>query len=115
MITWPCREPPQLCGRCFHYLLINTKQDRYVSEEFGVSRTFASGYRLFAAYTHSSARTNAALDYVPTVSLLGPQQNGPLAWDVPNRVISWGWLPLLLPKLQRKTGFRVCVRTFSEG
>src|SRR3984885_6631461 len=87
------------------YLVINARQDHYVSEEFDLSRTFRNGYRLFAAYTHSSARTNAALDYVPTVSLLGPQQNGPLAWDVPNRVISWGWLPLLLPKLKRSWDF----------
>jgi outer membrane receptor for ferrienterochelin and colicin len=94
--------PEALSG---NYLLTNTRQDHYVSEEFDLSRTFADGYRLFAAYTHSSARTNAALDYVPTVSLLGPQQNGPLAWDVPNRVISWGWLPLLLPKLKRSWDF----------
>jgi outer membrane receptor for ferrienterochelin and colicin len=94
--------PEALSG---NYLLTNTRQDHYVSEEFDLNRTFASGYRLFAAYTHSSARTNAALDYVPTVSLLGPQQNGPLAWDVPNRVISWGWLPLLLPKLKRSWDF----------
>jgi hypothetical protein len=94
--------PEALSG---NYLLSNTRQDHYVSEEFDLSRTFANGYRLFAAYTHSSARTNAALDYVPTVSLLGPQQSGPLAWDVPNRVISWGWLPLLLPKLKRSWDF----------
>jgi hypothetical protein len=87
------------------YLLTNARQDHYVSEEFDVSHTFTNGYRLFAAYTHSSARTNAALDYVPTVSLLGPQQSGPLPWDVPNRVISWGWLPLLLPKLKKSWDF----------
>jgi hypothetical protein len=87
------------------YLLTNARQDHYVSEEFEARRTFANGYRLFAAYTHSSARTNAALDYVPTVSLLGPQQSGPLAWDTPNRLISWGWLPLLLPKLQKSWDF----------
>ena len=87
------------------YLLTNARQDHYVSEEFDVGRTFANGYRVFAAYTHSSARTNAALDYVPTVSPLGPQQSGPLTWDVPNRVVSWGWLPLLLPKLKRSWDF----------
>ena len=87
------------------YLLTNARQEHYVSEEFDVSRTFANGYRLFAAYTHSSARTNAALDYVPTVSLLGPQQSSPLPWDVPNRIISWGWLPLLLPKLRKSWDF----------
>jgi hypothetical protein len=94
--------PEALSG---NYLLTNTRQDHYVSGEFDLTRAFANGYRLFAAYTHSSARTNAALDYVPTVSLLGPQQSGPLAWDVPNRVISWGWLPLLLPKLKRSWDF----------
>ena len=87
------------------YLLTNARQDHYVSEEFDLSRTFANGYRLFGAYTHSSALTNAALDYMPTVSLLGPQQSAPLPWDVPNRVISWGWLPLLLPRLKRSWDF----------
>src|ERR1700722_19271303 len=87
------------------YLLTNARQDHYVSEEFEASRTFSNGYRLFAAYTHSSLRTNAALNYVPAVSLLGPQQSGPLGWDVPNRVISWGWLPLLLPKLKKSWDF----------
>ena len=87
------------------YLLTNARQDHYISEEFDLTRTFANGYRLFAAYTHSSAHTNAALDYVPTVSLLGPQQSGPLAWDVPNRVISWGWLPLALPRLKKSWDF----------
>jgi hypothetical protein len=94
--------PEALSG---NYLLTNTRHDHYVSEEFDLRRTFANGYRLFGAYTHSSARTNAALDYVPTVSLLGPQQSGPLPWDVPNRVISWGWLPLLLPRLKRSWDF----------
>jgi hypothetical protein len=87
------------------YLLTNMRQDHYISEEVEANRTFANGYRIFAAYTHSSARTDAALNYVPTVSLLGPQQNGPLLWDVPNRVISWGWLPLLLPRLKKNWDF----------
>jgi Carboxypeptidase regulatory-like domain len=87
------------------YQLTNNRQDHYNSEEFDLSRTFANGYRLFAAYTHSSAKTNAALDYVPTVSVLGLQQSGPLPWNVPNRVVSWGWLPLLLPWFRRNWDF----------
>jgi hypothetical protein len=87
------------------YLLTNARQDHYVSEEFEANHTFTGGYRVFAAYTHSSVRTNAALNYVPAVSLLGPQQSGPLGWDVPNRVISWGWLPLALPKLKKSWDF----------
>ncbi len=94
--------PASLSG---NYALSNTRQDHYDSEEVHARRLFANGYTLFASYTHSSARTNAALDYLPTPSPLGPQQSGPLAWDTPNRVISWGWLPLPLPKLRKSWDF----------
>jgi hypothetical protein len=87
------------------YLLTNSRRDHYDSFEVDARRTFANGYTLFASYTRSSATTNAALDYRPTVSVLGPQQSGPLPWDTPNRLISWGWLPLLLPKLKKSWDF----------
>jgi len=91
-----------LSGR---YLLTNGRRDHYDSFEVEARRTFANGYTLFASYTRSSATTNAALDYGPTVSVLGPQQSGPLPWDTPNRLISWGWLPLLVPKLKKDWDF----------
>lgn len=81
------------------YLLTNQRQDHYHSIELDARRTFSGGYTLFASWTHSSARTNAALGFTPAISILGPQQSGPLPWDVPNRVISWGWLPAWAPKL----------------
>jgi len=81
------------------YVLTNDRRDRYDSVEMDARRSFSGGYTLFGAYTHSSARTNAALDYVPTVPILGAQQSGPLSWDTPNRLISWGWLPAWAPKL----------------
>jgi hypothetical protein len=87
------------------YLLTNGREDHYNSEEFDVRRLFANGYTVYVSYTHSSARTNAALDYLPTPSPLGPQQNGPLAWDVPNRIISWGWLPVPVAKLKKRWDF----------
>jgi hypothetical protein len=83
------------------YLLTNQRKDHYDSIELSARHTFARDYTLFASYTRSSARTNAALDYIPTLSLLGPQQSAPLAWDVPNRLISWGWLPFPLPKIKK--------------
>jgi hypothetical protein len=86
--------PAALSG---NYLLTNDRQDRYDSAEIDARRSFSGNYALFASYTRSSATTNAALDYVPTWSILGPQQKGPLFWDVPNRVLSWGWLPTWLP------------------
>jgi hypothetical protein len=94
--------PAALSG---NYLLTNQRQDHYDSFEFDARRLFANGYSLFGSYTRSSARTNAALDYIPTLSELGPQQSGPLAWDTPNRAISWGWLPLPLPKLRKSWDF----------
>jgi len=87
------------------YLLSNQRHDHYDAVEFDARHTFTNGYTLFASYTRSSARTNAAIDYVPTISLLGPQQSGPLAWDAPNRLISWGWLPFLLPKFKKSWDF----------
>ncbi len=90
--------PASLSG---NYLLTNQRQDHYNSFEVDARRLFANGYTVFASYTRSSARTNAALNYMPTLSPLGPQQSGPLAWDTPNRAISWGWLPLPLPWLRK--------------
>lgn len=87
------------------YLLTNERSDHYDAIEFDARHTFANGYTLFGSYTRSSAHTNAALDYMPTISQLGPQQSGPLAWDAPNRLISWGWLPFLLPKFKKSWDF----------
>ena len=87
------------------YLLTNQRQDHYYSVEFDAKRLFANGYSLYTSYTRSSARTNAALNYIPTLSLLGSQQSGPLAWDTPNRTISWGWLPVPLPTLKKSWDF----------
>ncbi len=87
------------------YLLTNGREDRYSSEEFDARKIFANGYTVYGSYTHSSARTNAALGYWPTPSPLGAQQSGPLPWDTPNRVISWGWLPIPLSWLKHRWDF----------
>ena len=87
------------------YLLTNGREDHYRSEEFDARKLFANGYSVFVSYTRSSTRTNAALDYLPTPSPLGSQQSGPLPWDVPNRIISWGWLPVPLEMLKKRWDF----------
>lgn len=87
------------------WLLTNDRQDRYHSFEIDARRTFRDGYTLFAAYTRSSARTNTAIDYTPTLSPIGPQQPGPLPWDTPNRLISWGWLPIPIKSLHHNWDF----------
>ncbi len=94
--------PAALSG---NYALTNTRRDHDSLEEVDARRTFAGGYTLFAAYTHASAHTNSAIDYVPTLSMLGPQQSGPLGWDTPNRVLSWGWLPFPAPGFRKGWDF----------
>ena len=37
--------------------------------------------------------------------MLGSQQSGPLPWDTPNRVLSWGWLPFPVPGLKKRWDF----------
>jgi len=91
--------PAALSG---NYALTNSRQDHDNLVGIDARRTFAGGYTLFAAYTHSSSHTNAAIDYVPTLTMLGSQQSGPLAWDTPNRVLSWGWLPFLAPGFKKR-------------
>ncbi|HUO61660.1 MAG TPA: carboxypeptidase regulatory-like domain-containing protein [Candidatus Acidoferrales bacterium] len=81
------------------YLLTNQREDKYDGVDISLRRTFSHGYTLFGAYTRSSARTNNVLEYYPTISILGPQGSGPLPWDAPNRLISWGWLPV--PRTKR--------------
>lgn len=87
------------------YTLTHARTDRDNVTEIEARRTFAHGYTLFGAYTHATAHTDAAIDYVPTVSWLGPQQSGPLAWDTPNRVLSWGWVPFLVPGFKKHWDF----------
>jgi hypothetical protein len=85
------RSAPSLSGT---YLLTNQRHFDYHAVNLTLRHTFSGDYVLFAAYTHSLAYANAALDYSPTDGYLGPQQPGQLPWNVPNRVISWGWLPV---------------------
>lgn len=87
------------------YRLNASRQDHDDLFEVDARRTFSGGYTLFGAYTHSRAHTNAVIDYNSTVSDLGPQQSGPLPWDTPNRVLSWGWLPFNVPYFRRNWDF----------
>jgi len=87
------------------YALTNARTDHDTLEEVDLRHTFAHGYTLWGAYTHSTAHTNSAIDYLPTISLLGPQQSGPLPWDSPNRFLSWGWLPFAVPWFKKNWDF----------
>lgn len=95
-------QPAAMAG---NFVLTNGRVDHDRMEEIEARHTFRDNYTLFGAYTHSTAHTNAAIDYIPTISMLGPQQPGPLDWDTPNRVLSWGWMPFLLPYFKKNWDF----------
>jgi hypothetical protein len=61
--------------------------------DFALRRTFAGQFEWFLGYTRSSTRSNAAVDYSLENPVFAPQMPGPFAWDTPNRVHMWGWVP----------------------
>jgi hypothetical protein len=79
----------------FHvFVLQNHRQDSYRSIQFSFQHSFSDKSALFCSYTRSSARTNQLLDYSLESPYFSPQQSGPLEWDAPNRLISYGWAPV---------------------
>jgi hypothetical protein len=78
-----------------NYVLQNTRDDTYRSFKVDFRRTFKKQYVITASYTRSSSRSNQVLDYSLDTLIHSQQVAGPYPWDVPNRFISWGWLPLV--------------------
>lgn len=77
------------------FRLSNEQQTHYQAARVNLRRQFKGNHFVFASYTHSRARTNAALSFSLENPLFGPQVAGPLPWESPNRLIAWGFLPLL--------------------
>jgi outer membrane receptor for ferrienterochelin and colicin len=75
--------------------LRNVQRDRYQAVSFTLRRAFKDNHEFSVNYTRSSARSNAVLDFSLDNVLFSPQAGGPLAWDAPNRLLSWGWLPFI--------------------
>ena len=74
--------------------LANERRDHYDALELTARRTFKGNHVVFASYTRSAARSTAVLNFSLDSPLFSPQAGGPLPWDAPNRLNSWGWLPL---------------------
>jgi hypothetical protein len=79
------------------FLLENGKHDKFDSATFSFRRTFKQQYPLFFAYTRSRAHSNAVLDSTLDVPFYSQQLAGPLPWDSPNRIQTWGAAPFKLP------------------
>jgi hypothetical protein len=84
-------QQPSLPGGIF--LLQDNRKDRYRSATFSARHTFSSNTEVYGAYTRSRAHTNEVLNPALGSIFYAPQQPGPLAWDAPNRLLTWGWAP----------------------
>lgn len=76
------------------YVLSNQRQDHYDAVTISARKPFKGEHILFAAYTRSSARTTAALSFSIDNPLFSQQIGGPLPWNTPNRLQTWGYLPV---------------------
>lgn len=76
------------------YQLLNVQNNRYDSVQVTLEKKFAQNNQFLISYTRSRARSNAILDFSIDNPIFALQAGGPLPWDTPNHVISWGWFPL---------------------
>ena len=89
----PCAGPQG----CFtgQFSMESTRRDRYDAVDVAVRRRFQKGHVIYAAFTHSTSRSNAVLDFNVLNPYFSLQGGGPLPWGTPNRIVSWGILPLI--------------------
>jgi Carboxypeptidase regulatory-like domain len=84
-------QEPTLSGGIF--LLQDHRKDRYRAATFSVRHIFSESTEVYAAYSRSRARSDEVLNPALGSIFYAPQQAGPLAWDAPNRLLTWGWTP----------------------
>src|SRR5229473_4728027 len=75
------------------FLLQDHRKDRYRAFTISARHVFSESTELFAAYTRSRAHSNEVLNPALGSIFYAPQQSGPVAWDTPNRLLTWGWTP----------------------
>ncbi len=75
------------------YQLENQGTQQYDSAEIALHQAFGKGYEWMASYTRSRAYSNAVADVTVDQPMLISSNAGPLAWDAPNRFLTWGYLP----------------------
>jgi Carboxypeptidase regulatory-like domain len=81
-------------------LLQDTRKDRYRAATFTLRHIFSEDTQLFGAYTRSRAHGNQVLNPGLGSIFFAAQQSAPLAWDAPNRFLTWGWTPTHIWKIQ---------------
>jgi hypothetical protein len=75
------------------YVFSNSRRDSYDGFQVQARHTFKGDHLVFASYVRSSARSTAVLNFTLDNPVFSQQAGGPLPWDAPNRLLSWGWVP----------------------
>jgi|SRR5579872_2080543 len=75
------------------FLLQDSRKDRYRSATASVRHVFSESMEVYGAYTRSIAHSNEVLNPALGSIFYAAQQSAPVAWDAPNRFLSWGWAP----------------------
>lgn len=102
------------------FLLQDHRKDRFRSATFSVRYNLAADTGFYAAYTRSLAHSNEDLDPALGSIFYAAQQAGPVAWDAPNRLLTWGWIPAhfwglqLTYFLEYRTGYPFSVVNFQQ-
>ena len=76
------------------FMLGHQKRDQYDGAQITLRKEFIHGYPMMLSYTRSRARSNESVDFGIDNFITGTQVGGPLLWDAPNQVTSWGSMPL---------------------
>ncbi|MGB2621524.1 MAG: carboxypeptidase regulatory-like domain-containing protein [Candidatus Acidiferrum sp.] len=84
------QQPAQPGGT---FLLEDTRKDRYRSATISLRHVFSESMEFYGAYTRSIAHSNEVLNPALGSIFYVAQQSGPVIWDAPNRIVSWGWAP----------------------
>ena len=77
-------------------ILTNLREDRYDEYALTIRQSLPNQYTWLLSYIHSKAVSNAVLDVSIDQTLQVSDNFGPVPWDVPNRILSEGYLPLPL-------------------
>jgi len=78
--------------------LANFKKDVYDSADVAVHHTLDSRHEWSASYTRSRTLSNAVEDINADQTRIVLNNYGRMGWDVPDRLVSWGYLPTPLKR-----------------
>jgi hypothetical protein len=73
--------------------LTNLRRDSYRSIEVSLQQSLSGEHGWMVSYTRSTTHSNAVVDRNIDDPLIVTNNQGPLPWDAPNRLVNWGFLP----------------------